>query len=198
MKYLSIIVAVAALASAGALGAADFTYPSSRSFEPPLSDNPVGQKTSASRAFLGAPPLMPHDFSGERDDARACLECHARVTRAEKNQEAVYPVPHAEFSQCLQCHVNGSRVPATFRESTFLGLDEPGKGTRAFEGAPPTVPHKTVMRENCLSCHGKEGRQRIAVRHPFPNQCQQCHVSDASRNYTFPLAAIGTGRQTAK
>lgn len=176
------------LAIAQLLHAADAPAPynTQRSFDPPVADQPVGQKRPSSRAFLGAPPPMPHSFAGQRD-SRACLECHARQTRIERRQQAIAPVPHAEFTQCQQCHVNGSAPPsAPFRENSFVGLDDPGKGTRAFPGAPPTMPHKAFMRENCLSCHGPAGKQRIATPHPFRSQCQQCHVSDASRNYNRP------------
>jgi cytochrome c-type protein NapB len=193
MKPIHTLVLLAALAGTGIwlLRAADpppaAAYTGQRSFAQPVRDNPVGQKLPATRSFLGAPPPMPHTFSGDRD-GRYCLGCHARENRIEKRQQAIAPVPHPEFSQCQQCHVNGSdRSVAVFRENGFIGLDDPGKGTRAFAGAPPTIPHKTFMRDNCLACHGPAGRQRIATPHPFRSQCQQCHVSDASRNYNRPV-----------
>ncbi len=161
--------------------------PPPRSFAQPIRPDPIGTNITANRAFWGAPPLMPHTFAGDRD-GRYCLECHARETRIEKRQNAIVPVPHAEFSQCQQCHVSGVNTAlAAFRESRFVGLDHPGKGTRAHPFAPPTIPHKTFMRDNCLSCHGPAGKQRIASPHPWRSQCQQCHVTDASKNYDRPL-----------
>lgn len=158
-----------------------------RGFAQPVRENPVGRRLSTARAFLGAPPPNPHAFTAERDGVQ-CLACHARENRIEKRQQAIAPVPHAEFTQCQQCHVNGSGLGVEeFRANDFVGLDEPGKGTRAHAMAPPTVPHKTFMRDNCLSCHGPAGKQRIATPHPARSQCQQCHVSDATKNYDRPV-----------
>ena len=166
-------------------------YNDHRSFAQPVRPDPVATNLPAARAFFGAPPVMPHSFAGDRD-GRYCLECHARVTRIERRQNAIVPVPHPEFSQCQQCHVSGvDRARPLFRENTFTGLDLPGKGTRAHPLAPPTIPHKTFMRDNCLSCHGPAGKQRIASPHPVRSQCQQCHVPDASKNYDRPLPWAG-------
>jgi nitrate reductase cytochrome c-type subunit len=169
-------------------------YNAQRSFAQPIRPDPVGTNIARNRAFWGAPPPMPHSFPRPQDDGRACLECHAREDRIEKRQQSIVPVPHAEFSQCQQCHVPllgelvelGTKVEP-FRPTTFVGLDNPGKGTRAHPFAPPTIPHKTYMRDNCLSCHGPEGKQKIASPHPYRSQCQQCHVPDASKNYDRPL-----------
>lgn len=162
-------------------------YNEQRSFAQPVRDDPVGKEIATDRAFWGAPPLMPHSFAGDRDGAY-CLTCHAQENRIEKRQQAIAPVPHAEFSQCQQCHVNGSKKAVSeFAESLFVGLDFPGKGSRANDYAPPAMPHKTFMRENCLSCHGPAGNQKIETPHPYRSQCQQCHVPDATKNYDRPL-----------
>jgi cytochrome c-type protein NapB len=172
---------------AGAAAASPPAYQAQRSFAQPLRDTPVGAGRLGDRAFLGAPPPMPHTFAGDRD-GRYCFECHAQVARIEKRHSAIAPVPHAEFSQCQQCHVSGvNKTLAPFRENLFVGLDQPGRGTRAHAYAPPTIPHKTFMRENCTSCHGPAGKQRIASPHPWRSQCQQCHVPDAAKNYDRPL-----------
>jgi len=169
-------------------------YHEIRSFAQPVRPDPVGTNIMVSRAFWGAPPPMPHGFPEPKDDGRFCLSCHARENRIEKRQQAIVPVPHAEFSQCQQCHVpkhddlsDPSGTVSLFALNTFVGLDFPGKGTRAHPYAPPTIPHKTFMRDNCLSCHGPAGKQRIATPHPYRSQCQQCHVPDASKNYDRPL-----------
>jgi nitrate reductase cytochrome c-type subunit len=165
-----------------------------RSFAQPIRPDPVGTNIAVNRSFWGAPPPMPHSFPQAKDDGRVCLECHARETRIAKRQQAIAPVPHAEFSQCQQCHVpkqDALSEPNTaltlFAETTFAGLDYPGKGTRAHPYAPPTIPHKTFMRDNCLACHGPTGKQRITTPHPYRSQCQQCHLADASKNYDRPL-----------
>ena len=162
-------------------------YNVKRSFAQPVREDPVGTEITADRAFWGAPPVMPHTFAGDLD-GKYCLTCHAQENRIEKRQQAIAPVPHAEFSQCQQCHVNGSDKTVTeFGETLFVGLDFPGKGSRANDYAPPTMPHKKFMRENCLSCHGPAGKQKIATPHPYRSQCQQCHVPDASKNYDRPV-----------
>jgi nitrate reductase cytochrome c-type subunit len=194
----SILTGVAMLTGACLLIAADkepagadekpsSAYNAKRSFAQPVREDPVGKKITTDRSFWGAPPPMPHTFTGDRD-GKYCLTCHARETRIEKRQQAIAPVPHAEFSQCQQCHVNGSdKSVEVFRETLFVGLDFPGKGTRAHDYAPPTIPHKTFMRDNCLSCHGPAGKQKIESPHPYRSQCQQCHVSDATNNYDRPV-----------
>lgn len=146
----------------------------------------AGANLSSTRAFWGAPPLMPHAFAGDRD-GRSCLECHAREDRIEKRQRAIAPVPHAEFTQCQQCHVSGVHrdVPA-FRENAFVGLTLPGRGSRAHPWAPPPIPHGLFMRENCLSCHGPAGHQGIATSHPWRSQCLQCHVAESDREPGLP------------
>lgn len=84
------------LAVAGRIHAADSpapAYNAQRSFAQPIRENPVGTNVATTRAFFGAPPVMPHTFAGDRD-GRYCLECHARVTRIEKRQNAmVCPCP---------------------------------------------------------------------------------------------------------
>ncbi len=136
------------------------------------------------RAFWGAPPPMPHRFTKEWD-AENCLQCHANKNDIVKRQQAISPVPHAQLSQCQQCHVRAVDPDAPlFTLSNFVGLGYPGKGSRATPGAPPTIPHQTFMREHCLSCHGSSGEQRIETPHPYRSQCRQCHVSQIDREYS--------------
>lgn len=57
---------------------------------------------------------------------------------------------------------------------------------RAFNGAPPTIPHKidSVSMQSCTVCHGENGKSlRIgnqvvapAMPHPLMTSCTQCHV----------------------
>lgn len=140
------------------------------------------------RAFWGAPPPIPHRLKSERNSA-SCLECHSLERRVALRQRATAPVPHAEFSQCLQCHVEGyiGRKEAPWVENRFVGLGQPGPGARAHEFAPPTVPHQVFLRENCLSCHGPKGDTPLQTAHPERSQCLQCHVPEASVDYTRPL-----------
>lgn len=159
---------------------------SERDFRQPIRDAAVGKEITASRAYWGAPPPVPHSIRSERSSA-SCLECHALENRIEKRQQAIAPLPHAEFSQCLQCHVKAEPKAEPFRQNDFVGLDFPGKGVRAYAQAPPTIPHKLFMRENCLSCHGPTGMARVRVTHPERSQCVQCHLPEASNEYSRPV-----------
>ena len=78
---------------------------------------------------------------------------------------------------------------------------------RAFNGAPPTVPHPTgeMSAESCLVCHG-QGFNVATLRaskmsHQFLDNCTQCHVEsnpvhmppDVFRESTFVGLAAPTG-----
>ncbi len=143
----------------------------------------LGDSITSSRSFLYAPPPMPH--TGMKQDD--CLNCHAPEYDIKKRWRAIRPISHQLYSQCLQCHVEQSRPAAVpFVLSDFLALDLPGKGSRNNEYAPPTVPHKVFMRENCLSCHGATGYSDYRTSHPERSQCLQCHAPEASADYTRP------------
>lgn len=159
-----------------------------RSFASITRTNTVGKKALLDRAFFGAPPTIRHIGIVLSERHTDCLQCHAKENRIELRQQAIAPVPHAEFSQCTQCHVKANPGIMPLRGSTnlFIGLDLPGKGSRAHSLAPPTVPHKTFMRENCLSCHGPTGLWRIKTAHPYRTQCLQCHAPESKQDYTRP------------
>jgi cytochrome c-type protein NapB len=96
-------------------------------------------------------------------------------------------LPHAHYDNCTQCHVVGAdprpNGPATvLSESLFVGLDSPVRGERAWPGAPPTIPHATLMRGECTSCHGVGGRLGMRSPHPDRQNCQQCHAPSAALN----------------
>ena len=65
-------------------------------------------------------------------------------------------------------------------------LIEKRSGRRAFDGAPPTVPHAIVhdSAASCLVCHenGLQVRGTFAsqISHAKMGSCTQCHVSDIS------------------
>lgn len=63
---------------------------------------------------------------------------------------------------------------------------------RAFDGAPPTVPHPIDQLDSagCMACHG-EGLRSDTLRaskipHPFYTNCTQCHAEQQAR---FALAS---------
>lgn len=183
-----VILVAAALGAAGLANdppAAGMT----RAFPSVTRTNTVGQNPLTDRAFFGAPPVIIHRGILTSERQTDCLQCHAKENRVEFRHQAIAPVPHAEFSQCTQCHVRADPEIKPFRAgSAFAGLDLPGKGSRAHPVAPPTVPHKTFMRENCLSCHGPTGNWRIKTPHPYRTVCLQCHAPEARQDYTRPGA----------
>jgi cytochrome c-type protein NapB len=137
------------------------------------------------RAYDGAPPTIPHPV--RQSSAAECLACHrdgvairGRVAR---------PVSHPEYASCTQCHVVEDRPmpggdwlaegpPAD--ANVFAGLAAPAAGPRAWDIAPPQIPHRTHMREQCLSCHGPYGRSPMRSSHPERQNCQQCHAPAAA------------------
>lgn len=141
------------------------------------------EKSSASeratrRLFDGAPPVIPHGQLGAK-----CTGCHNE--RGLEVPELGYapPSPHektdglSDRSRCRQCHVFRA-ADGVFRKSNFAGLEQNlRKGERLYAGAPPVIPHDTLMRENCAACHdGPAAREPIRTSHPERARCRQCHV----------------------
>ena len=63
-------------------------------------------------------------------------------------------------------------------------------GLRLHDRAPPTIPHKTFMRENCVACHaGPAAREEIRTSHPERRRCRQCHVPVATQETFSPVSA---------
>lgn len=138
------------------------------------------------RAYDGAPPTVPHDV-GQREPS-GCLVCHERG--ANVAGRIAPPISHARYTSCLQCHVVSS-APRPLRasdagpENDFVG-NAWGKGTRAWAGAPPTIPHPTWMRAECTSCHGPAGKLGLRSTHPWRASCQQCHAPGAALDQRAP------------
>lgn len=171
-----------------------------RRFEP-LTDLPLGPIALATaetrataiaaraqrRAFAGAPPTIPHPVGqGSSVECRACHENGALIgqTRA--------PVrSHDRFTMCTQCHVpeTAPHLQGELRtsaaatvESSFVGQDRALEPYRWALGAPPQIPHRTFMRERCLSCHGRSGPVGLQTPHVERSNCQQCHAPSAQLN----------------
>ncbi len=139
---------------------------------------------SRRRAYDGAPPTVPHAVSQQTAD---CAGCHLEgLTIAGKRA----PKPsHPPMPSCAQCHVPAEdpRPDSAIREqstppSTFRGLLAAERGTRAWVGAPPTIPHAVQNRSECDSCHGPAGAAGLRTPHPFRVSCTQCHVSSRERD----------------
>ncbi len=139
----------------------------------------VLEARASRRAYSGAPPTIPHAIDQRAmPDCRVCHETGATI--AGRRAPAM---SHGRLDNCTQCHVtvaSPEQLPsAELIENSFAPLQAEAKGSRAWPGAPPTMPHTTHMRENCSSCHGALGANGIRTSHPYRQSCQQCHVSSA-------------------
>lgn len=139
---------------------------------------------AARRAYDGAPPRIPHAV--RQDAAAECLACHEDGLRF--RGLLATPMSHTAYTSCTQCHVvdeapmpGGADLPADPRAvpNTFVGLASPTAGPRAWDIAPPQIPHRTHMRERCDSCHGVNGRDAMRSTHPWRANCEQCHTASA-------------------
>ncbi len=130
------------------------------------------------RAYDGAPPTVPHAIDQVR--AGYCLSCHAEGMRL--GDRVARRISHPPYAQCTQCHVASEgplRAAGIAPPSTFAGLRGHAGGERAWPGAPPTIPHTTLMREDCASCHGPAGPVGLRTSHPERGSCTQCHAPSA-------------------
>ena len=142
------------------------------------------------RAYDGAPPVIPHSPFGAE-----CSACHNERGQSVPNVGFAPPSPHpgtvfeGGTTRCRQCHVFRT-TEDLFVSSGFVGLDQDlAAGDRATAGAPPRIPHRLLMRENCVACHdGPAAREEIRTDHPERDRCRQCHVPVETRS-TFESAA---------
>lgn len=160
---------------------------------------------AARRAFDGAPPVVPHPIA--QDSSFACLACHGPGLVIK--DKVASKMSHPPYTSCTQCHVpaGGPELPVqviALREplavNEFVSVAPPQRGTRAWPQAPPTVPHRTRMREDCMSCHGPQGLFGLRTPHPDRQSCLQCHVPNAEldqHHFFASLPSIGA-KQSAK
>ena len=133
------------------------------------------------RLFDGAPPVIPHPPFGA-----ACTSCHGTEGVEVPGFGYSPPSPHAiteglgPIARCEQCHVF-ARTGEVFVPNAFVGLEQDLRpGDRLNSLAPPTLPHRVFMRENCRACHtGPAAREEIRCDHPERIRCLQCHVPRA-------------------
>ena len=130
------------------------------------------------RAYDGAPPVIPHPRLGA-----TCTECHTETGKAVPDRGYAPANPHlhtaglSATANCSQCHVF-KNATETFAENDFVGLAQTfAGGDRLYPGAPPVIPHRVFMRENCNACHdGPSAREEIRCDHAQRTNCRQCHV----------------------
>jgi cytochrome c-type protein NapB len=95
--------------------------------------------------------------------------------------------------RCRQCHVFVTSE-AVLVDNAFIGLPQNLRwGERATPGAPPTIPHRLLMRERCVACHAGPGaRDDIRTSHPERARCRQCHAAVTAAG-EFATTGIGQG-----
>jgi nitrate reductase (cytochrome), electron transfer subunit len=155
----------------------------------------------ALRAYPGAPPRIPHGLTVEEFRGGRCDVCHERGGFVARFAAYAPVTPHPEMGACLQCHVaDDALVGIDFPDTsapgqvcfqchlldrqppTFAALDWPAPAwptlhSPALPGGPPTIPHGSQLRENCLACHmGAGAVEEIRTTHPERANCRQCHV----------------------
>ncbi len=160
--------------------------PAPESETPPAMDegerNALLAERGNRRAFDGAPPTIPHAIA--QDSSASCIACHGEGLLV--REKSASRISHATFANCTQCHVPTAapfigEPAAPLASNSFQGA-LPQKGTRAWQGAPPTVPHATLMRSDCMSCHGNRGSNPLRTPHLERQSCTQCHVPAAERD----------------
>jgi cytochrome c-type protein NapB len=126
------------------------------------------------RAYDGAPPVIPHAVRALQ--RQNCLSCHEHGMRLGDGSLAAR-TPHPQYRSCQQCHVEQATRDDGLARNTFAGMRGPARGSRAWAGAPPTIPHDLDSRRNCLGCHDALGGSPIATPHADRVNCPQCHVA---------------------
>lgn len=137
------------------------------------------------RAYDGAPPVIPHAINPR--DVQSCTVCHGKDSNLVIAGRRPPVMSHPPLVNCIQCHtpmeglamLQHSGTVGLVVENQFTGQERVGGGTRAYPGAPPTVPHRIAMRQNCMACHGAGMPNAIVTSHPMRANCLQCHAQDA-------------------
>ena len=147
------------------------------------------------RLYDGAPPVIPHENLGA-----ACSSCHDSDGIPVEGLGFAPASPHDDTGEsgltqrCRQCHVFVEDT-GLFVANGFAGLEQNlMPGSRLYPGAPPTIPHKILMRENCAACHvGPGARAEFVTSHPERTRCRQCHVPTTTREEFSSVMESGTG-----
>lgn len=171
---------------------ADYSEDPAREYDPTAQTAYLKARTQR-RAFDGAPPVVPHPI--DQLTTTSCVVCHEKGRDIGKGVRAPM-IPHPLYVNCTQCHAESSSVDLAYEplaENHFAGLSSFGAGSRASQGAPPVIPHSTWMRENCLSCHQREGASPIRTTHPWRTNCTQCHAPSAEMDQLFTDLTAETG-----
>jgi cytochrome c-type protein NapB len=161
--------------------------PASRDPLPPLDEDEraaaVAHRKSR-RLYDGAPPTVPHAIS--QDNSASCLSCHGAANTLIAGKLAP-KMSHQSLTNCTQCHVPQRGLSpevlnpglGLVSANAFAGFVSAGHGSRAYPAAPPTIPHSTWMRTDCMSCHRPGRVSAIRTSHPDRQSCTQCHAPSA-------------------
>lgn len=90
--------------------------------------------------------------------------------------------PASEFQRCITCHEPDSPVVITDERAKLRSLAE-RSSRRAFNGAPPVIPHAIARTDDaaCVVCHGDGAiiGQLVAnsMSHGLLTNCLQCHAA---------------------
>lgn len=125
---------------------------------------------------------------------------HKRTEQITTTEDGVIPATHysemAAATLARSAHTSLARLKSTFDPLEEVKLSPQDKLTalhhrdqnRAFNGAPPTIPHPIEQRSDisCVACH-KEGIKTKTLRiprmsHAFLANCTQCHVESNPRH----------------
>jgi cytochrome c-type protein NapB len=123
---------------------------------------------------------VPHPIDPK--GVAACLQCHRHGIVLEGRVAPA--MSHEPLPSCTQCHAPAPELdnpvtPAVVVANGFVGQAAADRGERAWQGAPPAIPHPTWMRQRCASCHGVTGPKGLRTTHPERRNCAQCHSAES-------------------
>ena len=156
----------------------------------PLPDGPVGAAIAQGRRILGNAPKYATEYSG---NALTCTNCHLDGGRTRhaapwvgiwgvfpeyRPRNAKVNTLADRVNDCFERSLNGKRLPLDSPEMTAIltymqwlsrevptGESVPGRGFLRFEPPEPPSAERGLARyrEECMSCHGKDGAGRGAT-----------------------------------
>ena len=182
------------------------TRPSMMAIEPEVGSERAAIQRSEHRyrvlrAYPGAPPSIPHGFTGEEFRTGVCSSCHERGGYSPRFQAFVPLTPHPEMGACLQCHVGNDAItgvplpdadpnticrqchppnaPSNIQTTLdWVSMAWPQLSPEMPDRPPPPIPHDLQFRGNCLACHaGPAALVTVRTEHPERANCRQCHVA---------------------
>jgi nitrate reductase (cytochrome), electron transfer subunit len=150
----------------------------------------------ARRAYVGAPPVIPHPVDERDAFGTACLACHGDGGWVPGFAAYTPVTPHPELISCRQCHVPSLARPTSAAAagdarvrgsvSDWRTTAPPALRGAVMPGSPPPIPHGLEMRENCRACHaGPAAVDELRTTHPERVSCRQCHALKAAPAEAF-------------